>query len=101
MRLRLTSMIAAICALVFVGGAALAIRGARDLMHRLRPVVLDELGLAPALEQLTDDWNARNGDGFCALHVSGLDRGISEVLEIGCYRIVQEALTNISRHAAA
>lgn len=73
----------------------------RDLMHRLRPVVLDELGLAPALEQLTDDWNARNGDAFCALRISGLDQGASDALEIGCYRIVQEALTNISRHAAA
>lgn len=73
----------------------------RDLMRRLRPIVLDELGLATALEQLADDWNERNADAFCALRLSHLSVSLTEAIEIGCYRIVQEALTNASRHAAA
>ena len=73
----------------------------RGMMHRLRPVVLDELGLVTALERLVDDWNTHHENTFCALRTEGNLSGISETVNIHLYRIVQEALTNIVKHAAA
>jgi signal transduction histidine kinase len=73
----------------------------RGMMHRLRPVVLDELGLTPALEQLIDDWNGRHVDTFCAFAAEGDCAGLDDAVEISVYRIVQEALTNVARHAQA
>jgi two-component system sensor histidine kinase UhpB len=73
----------------------------RNMMHRLRPVVLDELGLASAVEQLVDEWNARHADTFCALRVTGEFDALTEAQEISLFRIVQEALTNVVKHARA
>ena len=73
----------------------------RGMMNRLRPVVLDELGLVTALERLVDDWNSHHEDSFCALHLEDLLGELSESTKIHLYRIVQEALTNISKHASA
>ncbi len=73
----------------------------RGMMHRLRPAIIDELGLVPAVEQLVDDWNARHIDTFCAL-TAGPDLGApGEATAITVYRVVQEALTNVARHAHA
>ncbi|MGF1645245.1 MAG: ATP-binding protein [Thiotrichales bacterium] len=73
----------------------------REMMHRLRPVMLEELGLVTALERLVDDWNGRHADTFCALQVSGEFDDLGDDSAITLYRIVQEALTNVSRHATA
>src|SRR5690606_17634846 len=43
----------------------------RSMMHRLRPVVLDELGLIPALEHMVDEWNRNHSNMFCSLRTSG------------------------------
>lgn len=74
---------------------------ARQMMRRLRPVVLDELGLIAALQEMVDDWNARHGEVFCRFRHSGDLDGLGEEINIGLYRIVQESLTNISKHAGA
>ena len=71
----------------------------RRLSHELRPTILDDLGLVPALEFLAEGFSARNG---IAVHVSGSSGGrLDPVVETAVYRIVQEALTNVARHARA
>jgi two-component system, NarL family, sensor histidine kinase UhpB len=73
----------------------------RDMMNRLRPVALEELGPATALERLVDGWNDRQEETFCALNISGELSDLDEETAINLYRIVQEALTNVARHAGA
>jgi len=73
----------------------------RSMMHRLRPVVLDELGLVPALELMVDEWNRNHGNCFCSLRTSGDCSRINNEQQIHLYRIVQEALTNVAAHSGA
>ena len=82
-----------------VAGAAYS--SVRDLMVSLRPAVLDELGLIHALNQMVDDWNLHHKDTFCRFRFEGNYRNLDEELQINIYRIVQEALTNISKYAKA
>lgn len=74
---------------------------ARQMMRRLRPVVLDELGLVVALQEMIDDWNARNEDMFCRFSHHGDLTELGEAINISLYRIVQESLTNTVRHSGA
>ena len=74
---------------------------ARGLMERLRPVALDELGLADALQHLTAQWRRRNADVAVSLIVDGDLAGLDEQTNITLYRVVQECLTNVARHAHA
>src|SRR5690606_38602542 len=71
------------------------------LIRRLRPLRLDEFGLVPALEELVDGWNERHPDAFCSFAARGRFDGLGETVEIGVYRIVQESLTNASKHSRA
>src|SRR5690606_231827 len=73
----------------------------KGMIGRLRPAVLDELGLVPALQQMADDWNAHHDDAFCRLRIDGEFDDLQEEQQINVYRIVQEALTNIARHSRA
>jgi len=73
----------------------------RGLMSRLRPVILDELGLLPALQNLVDEWNEHHGDAFCRLEAPAELPPLKEEVKINLYRIVQEALTNVAKHARA
>jgi two-component system sensor histidine kinase UhpB len=73
----------------------------RDMMAWLRPAVLDELGLTKALETMVDEWNMHHEDTFCRLRIDANIGDLLEVQKINVYRIVQEALTNTARHAAA
>ena len=71
----------------------------RQLSHELRPAVLDEFGLVPALEFLADGISKRTG---VQIHVEGLkDDRLPVSIETALYRMVHEALTNVSRHARA
>lgn len=77
-----------------------ALQQVRHLALALRPSMLDDLGLVPALRWLCDQTASRSD-----LHVAfepdiPLDR-LDPNLETACFRIVQEALTNVSRHAGA
>ncbi len=75
------------------------IEDVRGMAFRLRPGVLDDLGLVDALEWYTADFEKRTEIACVFEHndVSSLDDGISTA----AYRIAQEALTNIARHASA
>jgi two-component system, NarL family, sensor histidine kinase UhpB len=71
----------------------------RTLSHELRPSVLDNLGLLPALEFLAEKFAKRTG---LAVSVEGdSERRLPPRVETAMYRIVQEALNNTARHARA
>jgi PAS domain S-box-containing protein len=71
----------------------------RGLALRLRPGVLDNLGLVDALEWYTADFERRTG--IACLFEHGDAPHIPETVATAAYRITQEALTNVARHAAA
>ncbi len=74
----------------------------RGMMGRLRPAALDELGLASALAGMIDDWNVRHERTFCRFELAGdIPAVLPEDLAINLYRIAQEALTNVAKHAEA
>ncbi len=70
------------------------------LTRVLRPPALDKLGLADALADLVDDLQPRFPGVQIALYCDGLPT-LPEPVQIGAYRIVQESLTNVLRHAKA
>lgn len=70
----------------------------RTLSMSLRPAALDTLGLAPALLGLIEGYQ-KNTSVVVDLRHHGLDRRFSTAVEITAYRVVQEALTNVARHA--
>lgn len=74
----------------------------RELIRGVRPALLEKLGLVPALEALVNDVRERSGL-CCHLAIEGLENGPSIRLEIegALYRITQELLTNVTRHAEA
>jgi PAS domain S-box-containing protein len=70
----------------------------RDLSLDLRPGMLDDLGLLPALVWLIERYTARTGVRV-ALEHRGLCGRLPAQVETAAYRIAQEALTNVARHA--
>jgi two-component system sensor histidine kinase UhpB len=78
-----------------------ALAEVRRLAWGLRPSVLDDLGLATALERYTEEF-ARARRLAVALQTTGLDAGrMPAPVETALYRIMQEALSNVARHAGA
>jgi len=75
------------------------IDGVRDMAIRLRPGVLDTLGLVDALEWVTSDFEKRTSI-TCFFNHRAVPN-IEDTLATAAYRITQEALTNIARHARA
>ncbi|MGH8678981.1 MAG: ATP-binding protein [Burkholderiales bacterium] len=73
----------------------------RSLTRQLRPVALDELGLSSAVQYLVEQWQRRHSDVRCAFHSNSELAGMGEAVNITVYRLVQECLTNITRHALA
>lgn len=74
------------------------LRRVHDLSLDLRPAILDDLGLQPALVWLTERYRDQTGV-HVALRCSGLEGRLRSEVETAAYRIVQEALTNVARHA--
>jgi PAS domain S-box-containing protein len=80
---------------------ARALDEVRQLARGLRPIALDELGLAAALEQQAAEF-ARVRGIRVEVEVRGVEAGrLPPAVETALYRIVQEALTNAAKHAAA
>ena len=77
-----------------------ALQQVRSLATGLRPSMLDDLGLAPALKWMAEQSASRSGFDVQFHHERALER-LAPAIETACFRIVQEALTNIARHAQA
>ena len=72
----------------------------RTVIHGLRPPVLDDFGAVAALRQLVDEVRARCGISI-RMRVSGDQVRLSAQCELTVYRVAQEALSNVVRHAKA
>ncbi len=77
-----------------------AVKSVRDMALLLRPPMLDDLGLVPALE-----WQgrevSRRGDMEVDVHSEAVSDHLADDVKVCVYRLVQEALTNASRHSGA
>jgi len=79
--------------------AVSTLQGVRELAFELRPKALDDFGLAAALERLTETFQERTG--IAVAMAARLDGRLPEDTENALYRLVQEALTNVVKHAHA
>ncbi len=77
-----------------------AITEVRRISRDLRPGVLDDLGLGPALKTLTEEFQARTGI-TCHFDTVVFRNRLDNDAKIALYRIAQEALTNVERHSGA
>jgi signal transduction histidine kinase len=77
-----------------------ALQDVRRLAVELRPAVLDDFGLVPALERLTDAF-AEQSDVRVDFHSALGELRLPSEVETTLYRVVQESLTNIVKHASA
>lgn len=77
-----------------------AIEAVRQLSESLHPSLLDHLGLVPAVTRQLELFGARH-DIECGIEATASPLPINHAQAIAAYRIVQEALTNIARHASA
>lgn len=72
-----------------------------SMMQRLRPSALDDIGLTATLEEEVQAWQARQPDINYTLNLAGELNNLSDNVNITLFRIVQECLTNIAKHAGA
>jgi len=80
--------------------AETAVRSVRDMALLLRPPMLDDLGLVPALEWQARE-TSRRGDMEVEVHADEIPDSLADQAKIGIYRLVQEALQNAATHAHA
>jgi len=76
------------------------LKEAREISYNLMPSVLDDFGLGPGLQSLCEQFSKRTGLKV-SFHEHGLKERLAPDVEIGLYRIVQEALNNVAKHAEA
>jgi two-component system sensor histidine kinase DegS len=77
-----------------------AVGDMRRFMFDLRPDSLDDLGLVATMKRFASEYQDRTGI-TCRFNVNGEDRRVGPVLEEAIFRIIQEALTNVQKHAEA
>jgi signal transduction histidine kinase len=77
-----------------------AVRSIRDMALLLRPPMLDDLGLIPALEWQARE-TSRRSDMEVEVQADEIPEGLPDPVKIGIYRLVQEALQNAATHAHA
>jgi signal transduction histidine kinase len=85
-----------------VGEVEREIENLRAIITELRPAALDELGLSPAIEALVARMSAVEGLTIdCSVELPGGGERLGPQLETTVYRLIQEALTNVAKHARA
>jgi signal transduction histidine kinase len=72
----------------------------RAIARKLRPPMLDDLGLKAAVEWFVDDFQRRTGLN-CILRISTKDIDVNDECATAIFRTLQESLTNVMRHSAA
>ncbi len=77
-----------------------AMAEAREISYNLMPSVLVDFGLVPAIQFLGEQFSKKSHLNV-HVHVSGVESRLDPSIEVGLYRIAQEALTNITKHAEA
>lgn len=73
----------------------------RSMMHQLHPLILTELGLKATMEDLLNHWSTRNPDLKLTLACPDEVDNLEQKITIQIFRVAQECLTNIVRHAQA
>jgi len=76
------------------------VNGLRDFTRSLRPPILDDLGLVTSIRRLVLDLTERSGIRG-RIELVGEERRLPEHLEVGLFRIAQEALRNVESHSRA
>ena len=74
------------------------LRGVRNVLNDLRPGLLDDLGLLPALRSLVTEFGERHGAPVTFTAPDAIPV-LSDEAEVAVFRAVQEALSNVARHA--
>jgi signal transduction histidine kinase len=75
------------------------LRDVRQISNALRPSILEDLGLPAALHSLCNDLEQQMPATHCHFGVKGQERRLTADLELAVFRVVQEALSNIRKHA--
>ncbi|MEJ6950705.1 sensor histidine kinase [Natronospora cellulosivora (SeqCode)] len=78
----------------------LSMQDIRKIIYNLRPMSLDDLGLIPTLKKYIDNYT-KESDIIIAFNVLGDQRRLSSTFEVTIFRLIQEALNNIFKHANA
>lgn len=78
----------------------LSLQDVRRIIFNLRPMALDDLGLVPAMRGYLKDFQEKTGVET-DLVFFGADRRFENTFEVAIFRLIQEALTNVSKHAQA
>jgi signal transduction histidine kinase len=73
----------------------------RDLIYGLRPPALDDLGLNGAIQEFADRVTQQHGSPQISVQLAAIDVPLPAAVEVAAYRIVQEAVTNVVKHAQA
>ncbi|WOJ91355.1 histidine kinase [Methylocapsa polymorpha] len=71
------------------------------ILERIRPVILHQVGLLNATRHLVEEWRAAHRDVDCEVSLPPEQPAFDEEVSLTSYRIVQECLTNVARHARA
>ncbi len=72
----------------------------RKIIFDLRPMALDDLGLGPTIRGVLDNIRSQHGI-FTEMSITGKEQRLESYIEIGLFRVVQEALNNVIKHAIA
>jgi signal transduction histidine kinase len=74
----------------------------KDMLIQLRPIDFDDLGLVESLQSMVAEWNTRSGDKTkYDLDIFGDFSHLPSIVAVNIFRIVQECLTNVSKHSEA